>query len=191
MPEIHIRPADPVDIPRLIELDHSYITDSAWQMEVRTDSNIGEHNHDQIHIHFRRVRLPRPVRSDYPRPVRSLIDDWPRLSGILVASMDDPQMPSPTVIGYASLVIDRVVHAVWVTDLVVDRSLRRKGIGSALLFAAANWSAAEDIHDLVLEMQPKNGPGISLAQKLGFEFCGYNDFYYPNHETGIFFRKSF
>jgi len=191
MPEIHIRPADPADIPRLIELDHSYVSDSAWQMEVRKDLISGETGQDQIIINFRRVRLPRSVRCDYPRPVRSLIDDWPRLSGLLVASMDEPQMLSPTVIGYTSLVIDRVVHAVWVADLVVDKPMRRKGIGSALLFAAADWSLAEDIHDLVLEMQPKNGPAISLAQKLGFEFCGYNDFYYPVEQTGIFFRKSF
>ncbi len=191
MPEIQIRPADPTDISRLIELDHSYITDFAWQMEVRTDPISGDHDQGQININFRRVRLPRPVRCDYPRSVRSLIDDWPRLSGLLVASMIEPQMLSPTVIGYASLVIDRVVHAVWVADLVVDKPLRRKGIGSALLLAAADWSVAEDIHDLVLEMQPKNGPAISLAQKLGFEFCGYNDFYYPVNETGIFFRKSF
>jgi len=45
-------------------------------------------------------------------------------------------------------------------------------------------------HNLVLEMQPKNHPAIQLALKLGFEFCGYNDRHYVNHEIGIFFGKS-
>ena len=92
---------------------------------------------------------------------------------------------------YAGLMLDQVTGATWVADLVVDRPLRRKGIGSTLLLAAADWASTQNSHDMVLEMQPKNGPAVSMALKLGFEFCGYNDFYYPVNEIGFFFRKSF
>ena len=179
MPEIEIRPAEAADIPALIELDHTYQTEYVWQMEF-------QHNHDegQIQINFRKVRLPRLVRSDYPHPARTLADIWPQLSGLLVATLDTRP------IGYTSLVLDRVTSASWVTDLVVDRPLRRKGVGSALLFSAAKWASTKESRDLVLEMQPKNGPAISLALKLGFTFCGYNDFHYPVNEVGVFFRKS-
>ncbi len=78
----------------------------------------------------------------------------------------------------------------WVTDLVVDPSLRRQGIGSALLLAAQEWSAGRpDSRRLVLEIQPKNHPAVNLAQKLGFDFCGYNDHYFANHDLAIFFAK--
>jgi hypothetical protein len=29
-----------------------------------------------------------------------------------------------------------------------------------------------------------------MAQKLGFEFCGYNDRYFANRDIGLFFAKS-
>jgi GNAT superfamily N-acetyltransferase len=180
MPEIHIRPAEAADIPTLIKLDHNSVTDSVWQMAFH-------HNRDQsqIDINFRKVRLPRAVRHEYPRPANTLAEDWSRFSGLLVALL------SAEPIGYASLVLDHITQATWVTDLVVAKPIRRQGIGSALVLASAEWAATKDSHNLVLEMQPKNGPGIGLALKLGFEFCGYNDFYYPVYGTGIFFRKSF
>jgi GNAT superfamily N-acetyltransferase len=78
----------------------------------------------------------------------------------------------------------------WVTDLVVIRRLRRQGIGSALLLSAQDWARGRGCFRLVLEMQPKNYPAICLAQKLGFDLCGYNDRYYTNHDIALFFAKS-
>jgi len=179
MPKIEIRPAVAADIPVLIELDHDFSTDHVWQMELQD-----EHEPDQIGVYFHKVRLPRSVRVEYPRPVRSLVEDWARLSALLVALLENQP------IGFAGLVLDHSTKATWVTDLVVDRPIRRQGIASALLLAAAEWAATMDSRTLVLEMQPKNHPAIQLASKLGFEFCGYNDLFYPNHEIGIFFRKS-
>ena len=43
---------------------------------------------------------------------------------------------------------------------------------------------------LVLEVISKNQPGIRLAQKFGFEFCGYNDQYYPNQDVALFFGRA-
>ncbi len=179
MPEIEIRPAAASDIPALIELDHSFTTDHVWQMGI-----ISEHGQSEIGVNFRKVRLPRSIRVDYPRPAHALAEDWPRLSGLLVAVLEEQP------VGYAGLILDRITKATWATDLVVDRRLRRQGIGSALILASAEFAATLDSRILVLEMQPKNNPALQFASKLGFEFCGYNDLYYPKHETGIFFRKS-
>jgi RimJ/RimL family protein N-acetyltransferase len=38
-------------------------------------------------------------------------------------------------------------------------------------------------------VQSKNVPAIRLAQKSGFEFCGYNDQYYLNKDVALFFAK--
>jgi ribosomal protein S18 acetylase RimI-like enzyme len=41
----------------------------------------------------------------------------------------------------------------------------------------------------MLGMQTKNFPAINLAQRLGFDYCGYIDHYYPNRDIAIFFTK--
>jgi len=40
---------------------------------------------------------------------------------------------------------------------------------------------------MILEMQSKNYPAISLARKMGFVFSGYSDRYYPDREIALFF----
>jgi RimJ/RimL family protein N-acetyltransferase len=41
----------------------------------------------------------------------------------------------------------------------------------------------------MIEMQSKNHPAIRLAQKHGYEFCGYNDHYYLTQDVALFFAK--
>jgi ribosomal protein S18 acetylase RimI-like enzyme len=67
---------------------------------------------------------------------------------------------------------------------------RRQGVASALLGAAQDWASARSHRRLILEMQSKNVPGIRLAQKFGYEFCGYNDHYYLNQDVALFFAKA-
>jgi len=178
MPEIEIRPAKAEDIPVLVNLDHDYVSDYVWQMDVhQTEDN-------QIDVSFRQVHLPRSIKVDYPRSSRALTEDWTRRSGLLVASLQGE------VIGYISLLLDMAPLTTWASDLAVVRRLRRQGVGSALLIAAQEWGRQHGSARLVLEMQPKNYPAISLAHKLGFSFCGYNDRYYPNQDIAIFFAKS-
>ncbi len=178
MPEIEVRPVIASDIPTLTSLDHNYTTEYVWQMVFQSERAEGQS------INFRKIRLPRPVRVEYPHSPRTLSKEWEQRSGILVALL------GKQAIGYSSLMLNRIPSTAWVTDLVVARSLRRQGVGSALILASLEWAMNTDSDYMVLEMQPKNIPAIQLAQKLGFEFCGYNDLYYPDHEIAIFFRKS-
>jgi ribosomal protein S18 acetylase RimI-like enzyme len=177
MPEIEIRPATSADIPALIAIDHHYTSDYVWQMEIQQDEN-------QIEISFREVRLPRSVRVTYPRSPGELADTWTERSDLLVALLEGEP------IGYASLMLELAPLTTWMTDLAVLRRLRRQGIASALILASQEWAAQHDSRYLVLEMQPKNYPALKLVQKLGFDFCGYNDRYYKNHDIGLFFAKA-
>jgi ribosomal protein S18 acetylase RimI-like enzyme len=176
MPEIHIRPATSADIPALMAIDHDYSSDFVWQMEIQAEEG-------RIGVSFRQIRLPRSVRVEYPRAVRNLSNEWKQRDGILVALLDEQP------VGYISLMLNSAPLTAWATDLAVARRLRRQGIGSALVLAAQEWGEAHDCRRLVLEMQPKNYPAIQMAQKLGFDFCGYNDRYYANHDIGLFFAK--
>jgi ribosomal protein S18 acetylase RimI-like enzyme len=178
MPEIEIRPAVATDIPILIELDHNYMTDFVWQMDLH------QPDEGQIQIGFREVRLPRSIRVEYPRSPRFLMVDWTQRDGLLVGVLAEEA------IGYVGVRLDVAPLTTWVTDLAVNRRQRRQGVGSALLLAAQEWGLAHESRNLVLEIQPKNYPAIRMAQKLGFEFCGYNDRYFANRDIGLFFAKS-
>ncbi|MEK6220834.1 MAG: GNAT family N-acetyltransferase [Chloroflexota bacterium] len=91
--------------------------------------------------------------------------------------------------GYIRLQIAQNTGLVYVNDLAVQRKHRHHGVGTALLLGAQTWAANHGADRIVLEMQSKNFPAISLVNKLGFEFCGYNDRYYDSLEIALFFAK--
>jgi GNAT superfamily N-acetyltransferase len=177
MPDLQIRPTIATDLPRLMGMNHSIESESVWQLELRRDGG-------QIAATFREVRLPRPTRLTYPHDPYSLADDWVRKSMMFTALSDaDP-------VGYISLFERGMASVVWIMDLVVDAPSRRKGVAAALLNAAQGWAQERSHRRLMLEMQSKNVPMIRLAQKFGFEFCGYNDHYYLTQDVALFFAKS-
>ena len=177
MPPFEIRPASVGDIPRLIVLDHSCQSDYVWQLELRREAG-------QVVAGFREVRLPRSIEVKYPRNPATLSDEWMRRDVSLVA-VDDGNP-----VGYICSTVDYAAGAAWVTDLVVSPLRRRKGAASALVTAAQSWALERGIRRLILEMQSKNQAYIRLAQKFGYEFCGYNDQYYPTQDVALFFGRT-
>lgn len=183
MPEIEIRAPTSEDIPSLIEIDHDYVSDHVWQMEVQHEE--GQKPSDlRVEIIFRQLKLPRSVRVAYPRNPEELKNDWKERSCLLVAVLKGE------VVGYTSMMLSIAPYTSWMTDLVIMRRLRRQGIGSALVLAGQDWARHKRCLRMVMEMQPKNYPAISLAQKLGYDLCGYNDHYFPNHDIALFFSKN-
>ena len=92
-------------------------------------------------------------------------------------------------IGYICTTVEYASGVAWVTDLVVSPLQRRKGAASALLTATQAWASERKIRRLILEMQSKNQAYIRLAQKFGYEFCGYNDQYYQTQDVTLFFGR--
>jgi len=173
---IAIRPGEEADFPAMLDLDHGYATEYVWQMEV-------DQSAPRMGARFRETRLPRPMTVAYPRQKERLQAEWKQRSALLVAERDGK------LCGYASLAAGLAPGAVWLTDLVVAASQRRKGVGTRLVLAAQNWARQHGYERLVVEMQSKNNPAIHLAYKLAFEFSGYNDRYYENQEIALFFAK--
>jgi ribosomal protein S18 acetylase RimI-like enzyme len=136
---------------------------------------------DDIDVKFREVRLPRPVEVDYPREPEDLLKIKKAESEILVACMGEEP------IGYIRLNTGAALSTAWVTDMAVIKYLRRQGVGSSLLLAGRDWAAQKNSRRIILEMQSKNYPAIGMAKKLGFDFCGFSDRYYPNHDIAVFF----
>jgi GNAT superfamily N-acetyltransferase len=176
MSDIQIRPTVATDLARLMGIDHSVTSESVWQLEVRRETG-------QVAATFREVRLPRAVQAPYPHNHFSLADDWVKRSMMFTAVMDGEP------VGYISLLERGTSSTVWVMDLVADAAHRRRGVASALLAAGQAWAESRSHRRLILEAQSKNAPAIRLAQKSGFEFCGYNDGYYINKDVALFFVK--
>lgn len=174
MPKIEIRPAVIEDIPKLMELEHSFHTEHVWQMDVVNDDRY-------IGINFRENRLPRSVKVEYPRAVKHLMKDWIHRDALLVAIMDKKP------VAYTSISSDMSPSSGWVTDLVVNLANRRQGIGTALLMAAEEWVIGKGIRRMVADMQSKNIPSIRLFRKMGYDFCGYSDHFYSNQDIALFF----
>ncbi len=183
MPEIEIRPPTSAEIPKMVEIDHDYVSDHVWQMEVQHET--GQKPSDLlVEIIFRQLKLPRSVKVEYPRFPKELASDWKDRSCLLVALLKGE------VVGYTSMMLTIAPNTSWMTDLVIMRKVRRQGIGSALILAGQDWARHKHCLRMVLEMQPKNYPAICMAQKLGYDLCGYNDHYYTMQDIALFFGKS-
>ena len=176
MPELEIRNTVSTDLARLSALDHTIDTDYVWQLDLRRDTG-------QVEIGLREVRLPRSIRLDHPRTARDLPDTWhlrPMLSAMIGLEA----------VAYVRFSDTMVPHAVWITDVVVGRPLRGMGLARKLISAAEAWGIQRKLRKAIIEVQSKNAPAVRMVQKLGFEFCGYNDQYYPSRDVALFFART-
>jgi ribosomal protein S18 acetylase RimI-like enzyme len=176
MPQIEVRPCLLTDLNALAAIDHDFQSNYVWQMDMT-------HDDAQTTIYFREMRLPRPVKVNYPRDVQGILADWDKRGTLLVSVLEGQP------VGYIRTTGGLSPTTAWVTDLAVDARVRRKGIASALVLAAQDWAGQQKATRLVLEMQSKNIAAIRMAQKLGYEFCGYNDHYYMNQDIALFFGQ--
>lgn len=176
MAEFEIRSTVSTDLARLAALDHTIDTDYVWQLDLRREAG-------QVEVSLREVRLPRTVRLPHPRLASDLPDTW-HLRPMLSA------MQGLEAVAYIRFSAEMVPHAVWMTDLVVGRPFRGRGLARKLIGAAEAWGLQRGLRRAIVEIQTKNAPAIRIAHKLGFEFCGYNDQYYPSRDVALFFARS-
>jgi ribosomal protein S18 acetylase RimI-like enzyme len=176
MSDFQIRNTISTDLARLSALDHSIQTEYVWQLDLHREPG-------QVDAAFREVRLPRPIRIEHPRPAAELADIWhtsPMFSAML----------KNEAIGYIRFTDKIIPHAVWITDVVIAREIRMNGIARKLIAAVQSWGAQKGLRRTIIETQSKNYPAIRMFHKLGFEFCGYNDIYYPNRDVALFFSRA-
>jgi ribosomal protein S18 acetylase RimI-like enzyme len=172
-----VRPATLADLNACLSLDHNTETKHVWQMKVReTESEVG--------VTFHTVRLPRKMRAEYPRDVQQLVEDWQKGEGFLVAEVDGATR------GYVDLLIHQWQQTGWVANLAVDRGYRERGIGTALIRHARQWAWKQGLQSILVEATTKNYPALCFYQKLGFQFCGFNDHYYTNQDIALFFVQT-
>jgi ribosomal protein S18 acetylase RimI-like enzyme len=172
-----IRAATDNDIAACLQLDLSYETEYAWQMDVRDDDG-------RIMVGLGTVRLPRLMRVVYPREPGAFVIPDAKHGHFVVAET------SEVVCGYLMMRFDVGRSTAWITDVALGRAWRRRKIGSALLQNAYQKAQEQKLRRLTVETQTKNYPGICFLQKNGLTFCGFNDRYFPNHDIALFFGQN-
>lgn len=172
-----VRPATLADLNVCLSLEHAGVTDHVWQMKV-------EEAESEVSVTFHTVRLPRQMRTEYPRNLEQLVEDWQRDEGFLVAEVDNE------VRGYVDLLARPWQRMGWVANLAVGRGYRRQGIGTELMRHARQWARNQGLQVILAEATTKNFPALCFYQKLGFQFCGFNDHYYTNQDIALFFVQA-
>ncbi len=175
---MQIYPAELTDLNTCYQMNTAYTTDYVWQMQSRDNGH-------RTDIRFDIVRLPRSMPVEYPRLPDELLEHWQQDGCFLVVRNIDDE-----VMGF----IDAQPHPwqklLWISNLVVDKPYRRQGYGTLLLKAATRWALEHNMHKIMLDVQTKNHPAISFAQKHGFQFCGYHEHYYTNRDIALFFHQA-
>lgn len=104
------------------------------------------------------------IAAEPPIDVEKRAEVW-RMDGTLVAAAGDE------VIGF--LHVEASHFGFGELGMLVARQWRGRGVGSALVAAAMDWSRERGLHKLTLSVFPHNEAAIALYRKFGFEEEGY------------------
>ncbi len=166
------------DIEYCLLLDHSYRTQTAWQMRFHSDG-------DQFEIRFHPERLPRDLETVWTPGEQRLLASLPPEHCLLIAANSN----TGELLGYLALHADPVHNIARLHDLVVTRPWRRNGIGTRLLQVGRQWARERQLLRLLAEVRTRNFPAIRFFQRAGLTFSGYSDHYFPQHEIAVFFGE--
>lgn len=175
---MNIRAAHAGDIDRCLRLDGSYATNYIWQMEESLSP-------DGMDYAFRRVRVPRSLTVEYPKPRETLHEDWRRKECFLVAH------ERGQVVAFLDMTVQRVRWQGWIQHLIVAPAYRRRGIATLLLNAAEHWAQGSELDSVAVVLQSKNDPAIALFAKRRYVFRGFIDHYFNNGDIGFIYSLSF
>ena len=88
-----------------------------------------------------------------------------------------------------ALLGERVLDEAHVHLLAVDRSLRRRGAGTALLEAVFDDACAAGARRVLLEVRASQGPALALYAQQGFEIVRRRVRYYADGEDALLLER--
>lgn len=177
MPQVDIRSAEQQDLTLLVNFKHDYESHFIWQL-------VDEGDDQEKLLRFREMRFPRAIHVQYPFAPQLLLENWQQSAGLLVGLVN--HLP----VGYVKIQPGSNRSTACVTDVVVDEAWRRQGIASCLLLATSQWAQYKAFTRVLIPIQPRNYPAIKLLEKNNYNFCGYQEHYFPNNDLALFFELS-
>ena len=177
MADIEIGAASIDEYEQISLIDLSFESDYVWKTQMLE-------GFDSFESSFQRIRLPKVIRVPFQAYSTSNLRNQILQREILAVRYEEK------VIGYVRLEKDETVNRLIVKTGGVMPSYRCKGVGSALLDHISDIARDNRIRSLVCMVQAKNDPTIHFLLARGFQFCGYQEFFFRNMEIGLFFSKN-
>jgi GNAT superfamily N-acetyltransferase len=172
-----VRPAQKRDLDACLQLNHALDTSHVWQMQRREGA-------DLTSISFQSVRLPRPIRVEYPRAANELRGDLADIDNVLVAEAEG------VLLGYTQITVMQSDMSAWLRNIIVDEPWRRHRIGRALFDQAKQLARVRGANHITAETSTKSYPAIQFMLSRGLLFCGFNDRYYASQDIALFFGQN-
>ena len=85
-----------------------------------------------------------------------------------------------SILGMALMWITAWNKTGYLVELAVEKTMKRKGIGSKLIQSLAEKAKENNLRSIIVETQLGRKEGIDFYLSRGFRMCGYNDRYYTN-----------
>jgi ribosomal protein S18 acetylase RimI-like enzyme len=171
---MHIRPANPDEIDRLLDIDGTI--ESTEYLHV---DRIGEGLSAGWSMQIRplREKLIQPnAMDDDIRFVLKQITGGAEEGLVLMAEHED----APVALALAhSRPEQGLIHLL---DLRVDYDLRRQGVATVLVYQIIQKARESELRAVLAETRTNNLPAARMLQKLGFELTGIDTHRHSNHD---------
>lgn len=183
MSRVRFRIANRLSAHDLRRLADGYVSNARYAVHARERP-------DGITFALKRTRLVTPYRKRFPLPAEELR----RYRKLVRLGWSFGAYDGVELVGLALAEPLSWNRSVWVWELGVAPSHRRRGIATGLVRALARRAEARGYRVIVCETQTSNDPAIAFYRKAGFRFEGLDLSYYTNDdvrkgEVAIFLKK--
>lgn len=165
------------DYAQIDALDLSFDSTHVWKVQTFEEP-------DKYSVNFEKTKLPKQIHVLFQAYNAQAMESMIRRQEILTVRYEKE------IVGYVRLELDEAVNRLVIKTGGIAPQFRRKGIGDMLLQQVEEIAQRNDIHYVVCMLQAKNDPAIRFFMRHGFRFCGYQEFYFPNMEIGLFFSRN-
>ena len=166
---VTVRPATLADLPPLAQIDTTYATRRLLSLE-----RSGAAPELTFELRWRATKLYEGLYADLS--VDGLATALNRTDLFLVAIVDGECA------GYLMVMLPEYTDAGEITDLAVHRSLRGRGVGSALVDATVAWAREQRLRALWVEPGAEMASAVDFYLSMGFRISGFNDRMYSNDD---------
>lgn len=183
MTRIRYRTLGGVSAADLARLAGGYTSGARYDVEVSERKG-------RFAVAWRRTRLRTPFVKRFPHPA----EEVRRYRAVVRQGWSVGAYDGGTLVGIALAEPREWNRSVWVWELGVAASHRRRGIGRRLLDEVARHARSQRYRVLVCETQPTNAPAVDFYRAAGFRLEGLDASYYTNAdvergEVALFMKK--
>ncbi len=154
----------PADRAALLKLDTSFQTHRFYRV-------------DKSERTFALVEVPTGVLISKTYPLAQQLDELPTFDWVQVAADGE------TICGLAAVRVEQWNQRAELHHLYVNPAARRRGVGRALVEAAADAAQRHGARCLWIETQTINVEAIRFYEQLGFVWCGLDTSLYNSADT--------